>query len=76
MSDQKTTPLRVIRRGREAEEAWLRQHGFDGLACMVEPCGCFIGDLYPCGERGGKFDCMAGHVNPEGVGVYREDRHA
>jgi len=67
----RTTPFYIIRNGVEAEEAWLTAHGFDGLACMIEECGCFIGDLYPCGERGEKHVCVAGYANSEGTGVYR-----
>lgn len=68
---EQTTPLYVIRKGRDAEAAWLKAHGFDGLACMVMDCGCWRDDLYPCGERGDKFACMAGHEAPDGVGIYR-----
>ena len=63
----KTTPLYVIRKGAEAEEAWLRAHGFDGI-CTTD-CGCHIGDLYPCGSRGDKLTCIAGHEF--GGGIYR-----
>lgn len=68
----KTTPLYVIRKGADAEEAWLKAHGFDGLACLVDECGCYIGDLYPCCERGNKFECVAGYASSDGSGVYRE----
>jgi len=64
----KTTPLKVIRRGAEAEAEWLTKHGFDGLYTPNDECGCFVGDLYPCGERGDKFTCVAGCATGSGVG--------
>lgn len=63
----KTTPLYVIRDGADAEAAWLTAHGFDGICDPVGECGCFIGDLYPCGERGDKRTCVAGHESNGGI---------
>jgi hypothetical protein len=62
-------PARVIRKGAEAEGAWLEAHGYDGLACVAEPCGCHIGDLHPCGERGDRAVCVPGYRNEDGVGI-------
>ena len=53
-----TTPLRVIRKGREAERDWLTRRGFDGLYFPGE-CACEADDLYPCGER--HEDCEPGY---------------
>jgi len=30
---------------------WLKAHGYDGLYAPGEPCGCWLGDLVPCGEK-------------------------
>jgi hypothetical protein len=48
-------------------EAWLESNGYDGLANTDLECGCFIGDLMPCGEAN-EDDCVAGHAakNKEG----------
>jgi len=32
--------------GQEIVEAWLREHGYDGLCTGA--CGCRLGDLMPC----------------------------
>ena len=56
-----TTPMHIIRRGEKAEAVWLSDHGFAGLACLAEECGCWIGDLYPCGDRGDQYTCVAGY---------------
>lgn len=52
------------------EEEWLRKRGFDGLY-HPDPsmgCGCFLGDLRPCGQTG--TGCRGGHAAPENAGVY------
>jgi hypothetical protein len=42
-------------------EAWLTANGYDGLA--GDDCGCFVGDLMPCGlDVGGCTRCVAGHA--------------
>jgi hypothetical protein len=39
---------------------WLVANGYDGLA--GEECGCFVGDLMPCGlDNSGCARCVAGH---------------
>jgi hypothetical protein len=55
---------------RETEEQRLIRQGFDGLyhPDPTMECGCFVGDLRPCGERG--TGCRGGHTNPDGSGVY------
>jgi hypothetical protein len=37
--------------------AYLIAHGYDGLA--GEDCGCWLADLYPCGDAG--WNCVPGH---------------
>lgn len=61
------TPLRVIRRGRDAEEQWLKQRGFDGLACLEHECGCASDDLYPCGDRGDQDVCVPAFLEDDGL---------
>lgn len=69
----KLVPLRAIRQGADAESAWLTKHGFDGLACLATECGCWVGDLIPCGERGDQDVCVPGH-DRDGVGVFADQR--
>ena len=39
---------------------WLVANGYDGL--VGEECGCFVGDLMPCGlDSSGCPRCVAGH---------------
>jgi hypothetical protein len=71
----KTTPIRVIRLGRAAESEWLRAHGFDGLYTPNDDCGCFLGDLYPCGERGDRVACVPGHESDAGIHAPRRKSH-
>jgi len=40
-------------------DAYLREHGYDGLCNEAGGCACEIGDLVPCGHIDG--DCEAGH---------------
>lgn len=68
----KLTPLRVIRRGREAEQEWLTARGFDGLYTPDDECGCTADDLYPCGERGKQQWCVPGHETIYGIGPARK----
>ena len=42
-------------------EAYLREHGFDGLWCPGE-CACLLDDLMPCGEGCGS--CEPGYRVP------------
>ena len=46
-------------------EAYLREHGYDGLYCCEdEPgleCGCFLGNLAPCGYLCMTSECRAGY---------------
>ena len=42
-------------------EDWLRQNGFDGLACPELECGCRLGDLMPC-EYPELRECVAGRI--------------
>jgi hypothetical protein len=42
----------------EMVEAYLKAGNFDGLANDTYECGCFIGNLAPCGGIG--EDCVAG----------------
>lgn len=55
---------------RERESERLIAGGFDGLyhPDPAVECGCFVGDLYPCGER--PRACRPGHASPDGIGVY------
>lgn len=64
----KKTPLRVIRKGRDAEREWLEARGFDGLYTVGDECGCWRDDLYPCGERGEQTTCVPGHECDSGIG--------
>ena len=43
-------------------EAWLKDHGYDGLFSSDGECGCVIGELAPCMEI--KGDCCAGYQAP------------
>ncbi len=49
---------------REAHD--LEQRGFDGLWHPSEPCGCFIGDLRPCGQY--QTGCRGGYERENGIG--------
>ena len=42
-------------------EAYLREHGFDGLCCAGE-CACLLDDLAPCCESFGQ--CEPGYRVP------------
>lgn len=68
--------MKPDRREREAE--WLTARGFDGLyhPDPVMECGCFVGDLYPCGER--PRECRPGHVRHIGevAGIFPPLRKA
>lgn len=64
----KTTPIRIIGAGLEAERAWLEEHGYDGLYTPNDECGCYCHDLYPCGERGDRLTCVPGHEATGGIG--------
>jgi hypothetical protein len=55
----RTTPVNV----REIVEQYLKAHGFDGLACQTESCGCQIGDLAPCCDGDNVLACMPGYVH-------------
>lgn len=44
----------------EIVEAYLKEHGFDGL--YTDYCACKIGDIAPCGEIQG--NCEAGYLLP------------
>ena len=48
----------------EITEAYLKEHGYDGLYCEDWPCGCRIGDLAPCGRL--NEECCAGYAQPGG----------
>ena len=41
-------------------KTWLKANGYDGLCNPGLECGCYIGDLAPCGEPDA-YDCVAGH---------------
>lgn len=58
----------------EREAVRLEKRGLDGLYHPTEPCGCWIGDLYPCGER--PCECRGGVEMEFGgvVGVFRPNR--
>ena len=44
--------------------AWLEENGYNGLFCPLEPCGCLVGNLLPCGDA---WDgCLAGYLQPDG----------
>lgn len=51
--------------------ARLAARGFDGLYHPSEPCGCFLRDLFPCGER--PQACRPGQAREgeNGFGIYR-----
>jgi len=46
---------------REIIKQHLEENGFDGL--YTDDCGCFNGDLAPCGESC-SFECEAGYKVP------------
>lgn len=51
-------------------EAYLREHGYDGLCNPDLECGCLLGDLMPCLSCDVN-DCQPGYRgpdNPDGVG--------
>lgn len=56
------------RRAARVEEDRLRARGFEGLYHPTEPCGCYLGDLRPCGEV--RTGCRGGHESSDGVGIY------
>jgi hypothetical protein len=43
-------------------EAYLKEHGFDGLFNDWGECGCELGDLFPCCES--ISDCQPGYKHP------------
>lgn len=47
------------------EETRLAARGFDGLYHQTEPCGCWLGDLRPCGET--RTGCRGGHAMGDGI---------
>lgn len=51
-------------------DATLKARGYDGLYHPEQPCGCYVDDLYPCGER--PRECRPGvyRVGPNGPGIY------
>lgn len=57
-----------------SEEERLIARGFDGLYHPDPsiPCGCFIGDLRPCGET--RTGCRGGHESADGAGIYPPQR--
>lgn len=60
----------------EKEAERLRARGFDGLY-HPDPdmaCGCWAGDLYPCGER--PKECRPGHEREVMgiVGIFKPER--
>lgn len=61
-------------RGKPDETDWLKARGFDGLyhPDPAMECGCFIGDLRPCGET--ETPCRGGIARDEGVFKPRRDR--
>jgi len=52
---------------KEIIEAYLREHGYDGIYAPEDECGCHLGDLFPCGGTG--EDCIAGYLLPDGMGI-------
>lgn len=44
---------------KEIIKQWLIDNGYDGLYC--EDCGCFLDDLFPCGDIG--CNCKAGYAS-------------
>jgi hypothetical protein len=48
---------------REIVEAYLREHGLDGLTYPPVACACKVGDLIPCNEECVQF-CEAGKIGP------------
>ena len=38
---------------------YIETGGYGGLYCSDEPCGCFVGDLVPCG--GDFYSCAPGY---------------
>jgi hypothetical protein len=59
---------------KEKEAARLIRLGYDGLYHPTEPCGCWMNDLYPCGER--PPECRPGHEahGVNGFGIYGSTR--
>ena len=47
-------------------ESHLREHGYDGLCAHDCPdgCGCFLGDLFPCGSECLVY-CIPGYAQPD-----------
>jgi hypothetical protein len=44
----------------------LVDSGHDGLYNSEGPCGCGVGDLFPCGE-GNPDECIAAHKHSDGL---------
>ena len=60
MSEQNPTVAEIV-------EAYLREHGYDGLFHAETDCGCFLCDLEPCRglqEAGMTGECRAGYRQP------------
>lgn len=55
------------KKGSPDEGDWLRARGYDGLyhPDPVMACGCFIGDLRPCGDV--ETPCRGGRAMGDGI---------
>ena len=54
----------------EIIKCWLREHGYDGLACPDLECGCGIDDLAPCltpVSDGLESHCQAAYRHADGM---------
>lgn len=61
----------ALARATEYTYEWLVEHGYDGLACRGEDCGCGLDDLAPCGAVSEL--CRPGRNDPEAAKAYGED---
>ena len=48
----------------EMTEAYLKEHGYDGLYNEDGECACCIDDLFPCGDGYDAAGCCAGYKRP------------
>ena len=60
--------------GDDREVNWLAVRGFDGLyhPDPVMECGCFLGDLRPCGDL--DTPCRGGRASVDEAGVFSPAR--
>lgn len=59
------TEQKQLTRTIERQERELRRKGLQGLYHPEHPCGCYLGDLRPCGQIGTR--CRGGVERADGI---------